>query len=418
MVNRRVYIASLLVLCGFLFSTFRFVDKSIAADLGWSPYEVSGSGSKFFDLEIEKFSIGGVGPQVIANSSNRLFVASRESNVIKVLQYSDRRLTNVQDVVLPSQADELDGSGKYILDLETRGDSDLFVSYLEYYDDLKKCDRVVVVQIRLKAGRILPPSARKVFTSTPCWTMLHQDSVRGGYTASGRLAIRGDTLFVEGGLVMIELGHNFYPNPGIGGLSGNFKRDVVKTNLFGSVTEVDLSSLKWKKVSVGHRNPQGLMWDPYRKILWSSEHGPSGGCELNIIKEGKNYGWPYVSLGREYFDQDVLPENNVFKTRYGTHIGFEPPAFAWMPSIGPSQLVMVPQNHPFGPVWTSDLLLSTLKDQSIYRIVADKSGRVYQTERIVVGHRIRDLAIGLTDLWASTDDGKILRLTRFIPESN
>ena len=407
-----------LILTVLLFSFVWSASKSSATDSSWSPYEVTGTGSKFFDLEIEKFDTGVAGPQVIAKSSNRLFVASRDSNVIRVMTYGNRSLDEIQEVVLPHQRDEQEGSGKYVLDLETRGDSDLFVSYLEWYDNIAKCDRVVVVQYKIKAGRVASLPSRKVFASTPCWTMLHQDSVRGGYTASGRMAVQGNSLYVEGGMVMIELGHNKYPNPGVGGLSGNFKKDLAKTNLFGSVTKVDLRSLKWKKLSIGHRNPQGLMWDSNRKILWSSEHGPSGGCELNIIREGKNYGWPFVSLGREYFDQDVLPENNVFKTRYGTHVGYELPAFAWNPSIGPSQLVIVPPHHPFGPVWTSDLLLSTLKDQSIYRIVADKSGRVYETERIAVGHRIRDLAIGSTDLWASTDDGKILRLTRFVPSSD
>ena len=247
--------------------------------------------------------------------------------------------------------------------------------------------------------------------------MLREDSIRGGYTASGRLAVHGNRLFVEGGMVMIELGHNKYPNPGIGGLSGKFKNDVLKTNLFGSVTEVNLKTLKWTKLSTGHRNPQGLLFDTQRNLLWSAEHGPSGGCELNIIRKGKNYGWPYVSLGREYFDQDILPENNLFETRYGTHSGYELPAFAWNPSIGPSQLVVVPPGHSFGPVWTSDLLLSSLRDQSIYRIVADKTGRVLQTERISIGYRIRDLTIGKTDVWASTDDGRLLRLTRFIPAS-
>ena len=400
-----------LISCGIISNS----GLSLAESRDIPSYEVSGTGSKFFDLRIEKFDLGTKGPYVIAQSSTALFVAARESSVVRRLTYDSGILTETQTIQLPKTIDEQTGSGKYILDLETRGKSDLFVSYLEYYDDNSKCDRVVVLQFKLRENIVVTTKYSKVFSSTPCWTMIHQDSVRGGYTSSGRLAVRGDSLFIEGGMVMIELGHNMYPNPGVGGLSGNFKKDVASTNLFGSVTEVNLRSLRWKKLSTGHRNPQGLMWDQYRKVLWSTEHGPSGGCELNIIRQGKNYGWPYVSLGREYFDQDLLPENNRFKTKYGTHAGFEPPAFAWNPSIAPSQLVLVPSGHPFGPVWTNDLLLSTLKDQSIVRIVADKTGRVYETERIAVGYRIRDLSIGSIDMWASTDDGKLLRLTRFVP---
>lgn len=386
-----------------------------ASDLVLVPYEISGTGSKFFDLEVEKYNLGLASPHVIAQVADRLFVSARDSKSVRVMRFQNRRLEVVQEVELPTLGDEMNGSGKYLLDLEVRGNSDLFASYLEWYDDQAKCDRVVIIQFPLRDGQLVREKYRKVFSSTPCWSMLHQDSVRGGYTASGRLAVQGDRLFVEGGMVMIELGHNKYPNPGISGLSGNFLKDIQKTNLFGSVTQVNLKTLKTKKLSTGHRNPQGLLWDAHRSLLWSSEHGPSGGCELNIIRDGKNYGWPYVSLGREYFDADVLPENNVFRTRYGFHDGYELPAFAWNPSIGPSQMVLVPRGHSFGPVWTSDILLSTLKDQSIIRIVADKAGRVFETERISVGHRIRDLSIGMSDVWASTDDGKLLRLSRFIP---
>ena len=411
--KKRLSFASILLTGVFLLP----FNSSNALSSELTPYELGSAGSKFFDLQVEKYDLKSSEPHVIAQIDNKIFVAARESSAVRVMAYSGSALNLVQEIELPRLADEKSGVGKYILDLETRSDSDLFVSYLEWYDDVSKCDRVVVLQYRLRSDRIDKSNPKKVFTSTPCWTMLREDSIRGGYTASGRLAVHGNRLFVEGGMVMIELGHNKYPNPGIGGLSGKFKNDVLKTNLFGSVTEVDLKTLKWTKLSTGHRNPQGLLFDTQRNLLWSAEHGPSGGCELNIIRKGKNYGWPYVSLGREYFDQDILPENNVFETRYGTHSGYELPAFAWNPSIGPSQLVVVPPGHSFGPVWTSDLLLSSLRDQSIYRIVADKTGRVLQTERISIGYRIRDLTIGKTDVWASTDDGRLLRLTRFVPSS-
>ena len=386
-----------------------------SADL--EPYAAEIGESKFLDLVVNKYDLGSGGPQVVA-VSDEIFVARRESDLVRVFVELKNTLVQTQVVQLPKVDDELAGAGKYILDLETRGNTDLFVSYLEFYDDRAECEHVVVLQFKVSNKRVIPSSARRVFTSTPCWSQLRKESLVGGYTASGRLAVDGERLFIEGGMVMIELGHNLYPNPGIAGLSGNFKRDVASTNLFGSVTEVNLKTLKYEKLSKGHRNPQGLSWDQYRKILWSSEHGPSGGCELNIIKKGKNYGWPAVSLGREYFAEDLLPANNSLKTKYGTHVGYELPAFAWNPSIGPSQLVVVPSKHPFGPVWTHDLLLSTLGDRSIYRITPDKGGKIIAMEQIVIGHRIRDLAIGASGLWASTDDGKLLSLKRFVSPAN
>jgi len=265
-----------------------FVTPPLHAESAYlEPYAAEIGESKFLDLVVNKYDLGSGGPQVVA-VSDAIFVARRESDLVKVLVESKNTLVQTQVVQLPKVDDELAGEGKYILDLETRGNTDLFVSYLEFYDDRAECEHVVVLQFKVSNKRVIPSSARRVFTSTPCWSQIRKESLAGGYTASGRLAVDGERLFIEGGMVMIELGHNLYPNPGIVGLSDNFKRDVASTNLFGSVTEVNLKTLKYEKLSKGHRNPQGLSWDKYRKILWSSEHGPSGGCELNIIKKGKN----------------------------------------------------------------------------------------------------------------------------------
>jgi glucose/arabinose dehydrogenase len=78
--------------------------------------------------------------------------------------------------------------------------------------------------------------------------------------------------------------------------------------------------------SYGHRNPQGLAWDPSSGKLWESEHGPNGGDEINVISPGHNYGWGVISMGA----QPGITER--------THAGMEPPVVYFTPSIGPSAI--------------------------------------------------------------------------------
>ena len=80
--------------------------------------------------------------------------------------------------------------------------------------------------------------------------------------------------------------------------------------------------------SYGHRNPQGLYWDSETSNLWSIEHGPRGGDEINLIQKGKNYGWPVISYGKEYWGPIAVGE--------GTHKeGMEQPVKYYVPSIAP-----------------------------------------------------------------------------------
>ena len=303
-------------------------------------------------------------------------------------------------------------AGFYILDLEFGAGGKIYVSYLDFFDDPTQCDYVKVIEFVSVTTK-----PRLVFQSTPCLSMMNYSAQQGKYLVSGRMAVNKTTLYIAGGMVMINLGNNTYPDPNIARLTGSFENDLTSSNLFGSVAKVDLRTLQYTKISTGHRNPQGLAFAPETSTLWESEHGPSGGDELNIIKRGKNYGWPYVSLGRPYSASDLLPEKNLFKTQYSSHSGFTAPIFSWSPSIAPSQLVVVSGRSDFDQSWSGNLLLSTLADLSIHRIVLSDSNRVLFDERIEIGYRIRDVAITKSFLWLSTDDGQII-LIRPIKHSN
>jgi cytochrome c2 len=141
--------------------------------------------------------------------------------------------------------------------------------------------------------------------------------------------------------------------------------------------------------------------DPQGNI-WETEHGPQGGDELNLLRQNLNYGWPIVTYGTDYgtFAWPLNPKQ-------GDHEGFEAPFFAWVPSLGVSNLIGVEKD--LFPVWKGDLLVSSLGYKRIYRLRI-RNNRVEYEEPIEIGMRIRDIVEGSDGrivLWADDDDAII-----------
>lgn len=151
---------------------------------------------------------------------------------------------------------------------------------------------------------------------------------------------------------------------------------------YGSTILIDLKTGEAQNYSKGHRNPQGLAISPDGRI-WMTDHGARGGDELNLIVQGRDYGHPSVSYGTEY--ESLVWRRNP---RQGHHDGYEKPIYAWVPSIATSQLAVV--TKPAFANWQNDLLVTSLKDQTMYRVKID-DGRAVFAEPISIGHRIRDI---------------------------
>jgi len=178
--------------------------------------------------------------------------------------------------------------------------------------------------------------------------------------------------------------------------------DRKKRGDLGSIFKVSAKGAV--KISQGHRNAQGIVLFNNKDLL-AAEHGPRGGDEINLIKPGADYGWPFVTYGQPYGSGDY-----VRPSKSGTHAGFIEPLTYWVPSIAPTELVQLPKDG--WRQWSNQLLLGTLKEQAVVFIKVDQNLMVVEQEKVDVGHRIRDLEVLPTGVAvATTDSGQLLLIS-------
>ncbi len=154
--------------------------------------------------------------------------------------------------------------------------------------------------------------------------------------------------------------------------------------------------------SFGHRNPQGVVFQPDSDKLFITEHGPRGGDEVNIIRKGQNYGWPVITYGREYHGPAIGE---------GTQKdGMLQPAYQWTPSIGPSGLIFY-TGSAF-PNWKGNLMAGGMALSYLSRLTVN-GDKVVEAEKLFEGKgwRIRDVEQGPDgNVYLLTDNGWLLRV--------
>lgn len=165
---------------------------------------------------------------------------------------------------------------------------------------------------------------------------------------------------------------------------------VLRLNADGSVPRdnpfVGRDEAHAEIFSLGHRNIQGMVVDAAGDVIWATEHGERGGDELNLVRPGKNYGWPVVSKAREYRSEQQYGEAR-------SRAGYEEPVYEFLPTLAPSGLALVTRDR--FPAWRGNLLAGGLRGQRIRRIVLEHGEVVHEEELLLqtVG-RIRDVREG------------------------
>ena len=276
---------------------------------------------------------------------------------------------------------ELNGRFFKVLDVACDKNDDsnyAYIAYDIYYPDAAD----IYTNHRTMVGRIRLDK----FHDAPVDKIWESQMTHGNH--AGRLALLPDNRFLitfSHYSQYAEFGEERQPN-------GLFTAED-ESLLQGKVIEVNKLTGEQEIFSKGHRVSQGLFATQDGKIF-QTEHGPKGGDELNLIVKGGNYGWPHETHGVEYTGYSWMYGEP------GRHDNFNRPVFAWVPSIAISNLLQI---RGFHKTWVNDIVISSLKAQSIFRTRVDKDLRAEFVEQIWIGTRIRDIE--------ETNDSKLVLWT-------
>lgn len=220
----------------------------------------------------------------------------------------------------------------------------------------------------------------------------------------GRLVFgRDGTLFITGGERSIRPGRMQAQR-----LDGTLGK-IVRINTDGSIPRdnpfVGQAGARPEIWSIGHRNVLGAAINPRTGELWAVEHGTRGGDELNIVRKGKDYGWPTIAYGVEYSGAPIT--GGITRKA-----GMEQPVYYWDPVIAPGAMAFYDADA--APAWKGSLFVTGLGPQYLARLTLD-GDRVVGEERLLtdVGERLRDVVVGPDGaLYVTTDSeqGRVLRV--------
>ncbi len=264
--------------------------------------------------------------------------------------------------------------------------------YFSYSEGTEDANRTALARGRLNEDLSALTGVEDLFR-------VNFDKARG-FHYGGRILFNDDgTLFLtlgEGGRYQQEA-----QNP------ENHLGTVVRLNADGSIP-ADNPAIEGAAPEVftyGHRNVQGIGRHPVTGSVWTHEHGPRGGDEINVLAAGTNYGWPVISYGINY-DGTLFTDDRAAE-------GYAQPIWYWAPSIAPSGMAFY--DGDMFDAWRGDLFVSSLAGMILQRLELD-GDRVISTEDLLAdrNQRFRDVRVGPDGaLYVLVDqtDGEVLRLT-------
>ncbi len=377
---RKLLIISLLAALGFFIAPSsaqeeNYTIKSIGLDLSIT------STNLIQTQVVGESSVRGAALAILENG-DYLIGGGREGNTIFLYQKSNKKLTSLGTVFSKSlRPNDARFAITDLLPLSTNSNLALVLVSYPRLGENKNCVQLQVDLVAVDLNSKSVKTQETWFTSEPCVP------ISAVQHAAGRLE-RIDQASAY--LTVGDFGFSEIANRKISGdLSSIFK----------------ISKNRIEKISSGHRNAQGILLFKDRYLL-ASEHGPRGGDEINFIKPGADYGWPLVTYGEAYSSGDyVVPRKTA------THEGYEKPMMYWVPSIAPTELIQLPINSNWQR-WSGQILMGTLREESLVRIYIDNEFRPIAQDFIRVNERIRDLEVSSDGVVvATTDSGKILEIT-------
>lgn len=353
------------------------VSKAITSEPAFLPTEQ-------YQLKIDTVVSGLSHPWGLAFLPDGRLLVTERSGQMRLVQQGQLSapLSGLPSIAVGGQGGLLD----VLLDKDFARNQQLYFSYSEPATD--GSNSTAVASAKLTATGL---TAVKVIFS-------QQPKVDSKYHFGGRLVQQPD------GQLFVTLGDRGSRRDAVQPLNSHIGK-VVKIDPQGQAAAGNPfagdQSAKAEIWSYGHRNIQGAALDRQGR-LWTHEHGPQGGDEINITAAGKNYGWPLITYGEEY-------GGGVIGKTAAT--GLEQPLHYWVPSIAPSGMSFY-QGQAFSK-WQHNLLVGSLKFGQLVRLEIN-ADKVTHEERIRIGSRVRDVKTapdGSVYLLTDEDNGAILKLT-------
>mgnify|MGYP006076993421 FL=1 len=242
--------------------------------------------------------------------------------------------------------------------------------YISYTDEIKKdCWNTSIIFGNIDFEKI---KFEKFFTSQKCINSINPiDNEFNAMSGGGRMVPFDDNH------ILFSIGEY---------LNRYLAQDIESDN--GKIIKVNINNYDYEIISIGHRNPQGLYFDDENNFILSTEHGPKGGDEINLIEVDQintnkilNYGWPISSYGEHYVDnQEKYKKYPLHKSH--SEYGFIEPLTYFTPSIGISEIVKIRKNK---------YVASSLKYKSLYFFELNNKKNIINLNKTEVFERVRDL---------------------------
>lgn len=354
-------------------SRYEFVDMVLERvtgrlDRALDEYKRTEISSGHHELVVERWPLpfrdwGPTGP-FVALSRTEYIVSSRPGEIFHVkLDGPKVTLTSMGKIAVNENSDPRAGLKGFLL---TAPDT-LLLSLTTFHAD-RNCYSMELHEASVDVAAKKFAVKRRIMEVQPC---VAPESGLDLAESGGRILPFGD------GQVLLSTGT-------LGKRAGGQHGKILKVTLKdGSATEY----------ATGFRNPQGLFVDTKTGEMFETEHGPRGGDELNLVKEGVDYGWPKVSYGTSYEGPEAKTPQPT--DQWAGHEGFQKPLISFTPAIGIGQLIRYPADGADAaefPRWRGDLLVGSLRGQALYRM-RYAEGRIVFAEPIALEDRIRDIAL-------------------------
>lgn len=296
-----------------------------------------------------------------------ILIAEQEGKLILFKDGTKTEIKDVPDVVYDNQGGLLD------LELHPNYSENgwIYMSYSGNTENDDKGSNTVIMRAQLNGDRLT--NKEIIYKATP--------NTKKGHHFGSRIE------FDNNGYLFFSIGDRGNRNVNPQDISKDGGK-IYRLNDDGSIPSdnpfVGVENAKEAVYSYGHRNPQGMSKHPVTGEIWVHEHGPKGGDEINIIKPGKNYGWPKITYGVNYDGSTITDDTSL--------PGMEQPLHYWVPSIAPSGMVFIDSDNY--PGWKNQLLVGSLKFKYL-DLVSLENGSVKEEEKLMEDlGRVRTVEMG------------------------